>query len=205
MTTWFIWAQFRWNWTNLKIWPLYKRSMTFCCFGLYLENETSYGFHVIDFFAPYDPRKNLICITTKLNHFHYSTNLEDRWSLTPCNDPPCSWFWMVSTLGMLLIVYRIHPYRTRFYILIMQLAIKYGVLPPRYYVLCIQWNAMYFMQRYECSVIKRDTIMYNEAVIFHIKINIQTKQQQQNKKSNSKQTNNNNIQRKKINQIRRFV
>ena len=73
------------------------------------------------------------------------------------------------------------------------------------YVLCIQWNAMYFMQRYECSVIKRDTIMYNEAVIFHIKINIQTKQQQQNKKSNKKQTNNNNIQRKKINQIRRFV
>ena len=36
-----------------------------------------HGFHVIVFFAPYDPRKNLICITTKLNHFHYSTNLED--------------------------------------------------------------------------------------------------------------------------------
>ena len=123
--------QFRWNWTNLKIWPLYKRSMTFCCFGLYLENETSYGFHVIYFFAPYDLRKNLICITTKLNHFHYSTDLEDGWTLTPCNDPLCSWFWMVSTLGMLLIVYRIHLYRTRFYIMIMQLALKYGVLPPR--------------------------------------------------------------------------
>ena len=27
--------------------------MTFCCFGLYLENETLYGFHVIDVFAPY--------------------------------------------------------------------------------------------------------------------------------------------------------
>ena len=129
MTTWFIWAQFRWNWTNLKIWPLYKRSMTFRCFGLYLENETSYGFHVIDFFAPYDPRKNLICITTKLNHFHYSTNLEDGWTLTPCNDSLRSWFWMVSTLGMLLIVYRIHPYRTRFYILIMQLALNMGFWP----------------------------------------------------------------------------
>ena len=27
--------------------------MTFCCFDLYFENETSsYEFHVIDFFAP---------------------------------------------------------------------------------------------------------------------------------------------------------
>ena len=25
-----IWAHFRWNRTNLKIWPLYKRSLTFC-------------------------------------------------------------------------------------------------------------------------------------------------------------------------------
>ena len=87
MTIWSIWAKFHWNWTNLKIWPVYKRSMTFCCFGLYLENETSYGFHVIDYFAPYDPNKNLICITTKLNHFHHSTYLEDGWTLTPCNDP----------------------------------------------------------------------------------------------------------------------
>ena len=134
MTIWLIWAQFRWNWTNLKIWPLYKRSMTFFCFGLYVKNEMSYGFYVTDFYAPYDPRKNLICITTKSNHFHYSTNLEDGWTLTPyiAPPPPGSWFWMVSTLGMLLIVYRIHPYRTRFYILIMQLALKYGVLPPRY-------------------------------------------------------------------------
>ena len=61
--------------------------MTFNCFGLYLENEMVYGFYVIYFFAPYDPRKNLICITTKLFHFHYSTNLEDGWTLTPCNDP----------------------------------------------------------------------------------------------------------------------
>ena len=38
---------------------LYKMLMTFFCFGLYLENETPYGFHVMDFFAPYDPRKNL--------------------------------------------------------------------------------------------------------------------------------------------------
>ena len=61
--------------------------MTFCCFALYLENETSYEFHVIDFFASYDQRKNLICIKTKLEHFHYSTNLEDGWTLTPCNNP----------------------------------------------------------------------------------------------------------------------
>ena len=50
--------------TNLKIWPLYKRAMTFCYFDLYLENEALYQFHVIEFFAPYDPRKNLTCIKT---------------------------------------------------------------------------------------------------------------------------------------------
>ena len=42
--------------------------------------------NVIDFFAPYDPRKNLICIRTKLNHFYHSTNLEDGWTLIPFND-----------------------------------------------------------------------------------------------------------------------
>ena len=41
---------------------------------------------------------------------------------------------MVSILGMLLVVHGIPPpplppYRTRFYISIMQLALKYGVLP----------------------------------------------------------------------------
>ena len=61
--------------------------MTFCCSGLYLENEMLYGFHVIDFFASYDSRKNLIYIKTKLDHFRYSTNLEDWWTLTPCKDP----------------------------------------------------------------------------------------------------------------------
>ena len=133
MTIWLIWDQFRWNRTNLKIWPLYKRSMTFCCFALYLENETSYEFfYVIDFFASYDQRKNLICIKTKLEHFHYSTNLEDGWTLTPCNNPRAADFEWCPPYGMLLIVYRIHPYRTRFYILIMQLALKYGVLPPVY-------------------------------------------------------------------------
>ena len=33
-------------------------------FDLYLEKEALYKFHVIEFFAPYDPRKNLTCITT---------------------------------------------------------------------------------------------------------------------------------------------
>ena len=57
-------AQFQWNQTNLKLWPLYKRSMTFSYFDRYLKNETLYEFCVIEFFAPYDPRKNLTCITT---------------------------------------------------------------------------------------------------------------------------------------------
>ena len=63
-----IWAQFHWNRTDLKIWPLYKRSMTFSYFDLYLKNETLYEFRVIAFFASYDPRKNLTCITTLLKH-----------------------------------------------------------------------------------------------------------------------------------------
>ena len=66
-----IWAQFHWNRTSLKIWPLYKRSMTFSYFDLYLKKETLYEFRVIDFFAPYDPRKNLTCITTLSKHVDY--------------------------------------------------------------------------------------------------------------------------------------
>ena len=38
--------------------------MTLCNFDLYLENEALYKFHVIELFAPYDPRKSLTCITT---------------------------------------------------------------------------------------------------------------------------------------------
>ena len=59
-----IWAHSHWNRTNLEIWPLYKRSITFCYFDFYLENEALYKFHVTEFVAPYDPRKNLTCITT---------------------------------------------------------------------------------------------------------------------------------------------
>ena len=53
--------------------------MTFCCFDLYFENEKCmyYEFHL--FFTPYDPRKNLICSITKLNHFDYF----NKWTLTP--------------------------------------------------------------------------------------------------------------------------
>ena len=41
-----------------------KRPLTFSYFDLYLKNEKLYEFCVTEFFAPYDPRKNLICITT---------------------------------------------------------------------------------------------------------------------------------------------
>ena len=44
--------------------------MTFSYFDLYLKNETLYEFCVIEFFAPYDPGKNLTCITT-LTHVDY--------------------------------------------------------------------------------------------------------------------------------------
>ena len=70
---WLIWAYFHQNRTILKIWPLYKRSMTFSYFVLYLENAASYGYHVIDFFTPYNERNNMTCITTKLKHFEFSS------------------------------------------------------------------------------------------------------------------------------------
>ena len=66
-----IWAYFHRNRTILKIWPPYKRSMTFSYFVLYLDNATSYGYHVIYFFTPYNKRNNLTCITTKLKHFEF--------------------------------------------------------------------------------------------------------------------------------------
>ena len=60
-----IWAYFHRNRTILRIWPPYKRSMTFSYFVLYLDNATSYGYHVIYFFTPYNKRNNMTCVTTK--------------------------------------------------------------------------------------------------------------------------------------------
>ena len=45
--------------------------MTFSYFDLYLKNDTLYGFCVIECFAPFDPRKNLTCITTLSKHVDY--------------------------------------------------------------------------------------------------------------------------------------
>ena len=70
---WLIWAYFHQNRTILKIWPLYKRSMIFSYFVLYLENGASYGYRVIDFFTPYNERNNMTCITTKLKHSEFSS------------------------------------------------------------------------------------------------------------------------------------
>ena len=67
-----IWPHFHQNRTILKIWPMYKRSMTFSYFVLYLDNATSYGYHVIDF-TPYNKRNDMTCITTKLKHFEFSS------------------------------------------------------------------------------------------------------------------------------------
>ena len=47
-----IWAYFHWNRTNLKIWPLHKRSMTLFNMVIYLDNVSLYKYHVIDFFPP---------------------------------------------------------------------------------------------------------------------------------------------------------
>ena len=78
---WLIWAYFHQNRTILKIWPLYKRSMTFSYFVFYLENATSYGYHVIDFFTPYNERNNMTCITTRLKHFQFSS----AWGGSQCS------------------------------------------------------------------------------------------------------------------------
>ena len=45
--------------------------MTFTYLNLYLKNETLYEFRLNEFFAPYDPRKNLTCITTLSKHVDY--------------------------------------------------------------------------------------------------------------------------------------
>ena len=45
--------------------------MTLSYFDFYLRNETLYEFHVIEFFAPYDPWKNLTCITTLSKYVDY--------------------------------------------------------------------------------------------------------------------------------------
>ena len=47
--------------------------MTFSYFVLYIENATSYGYHVNDFFTPYNERNNMTCITTRLEHFEFSS------------------------------------------------------------------------------------------------------------------------------------
>ena len=45
--------------------------MTFSYFDHYLKKETLYEFRVIEFFAPYDPRKNLPRITTLSKNVDY--------------------------------------------------------------------------------------------------------------------------------------
>ena len=37
----------------------------------YLDNATSYGYHVIYFFTAYNKRNNMTYITTKLKHFEF--------------------------------------------------------------------------------------------------------------------------------------
>ena len=74
MAIWLILAHFHQNGTILKIWFLYKRSMTFSYFVLYLDNATSYGYHLIGFFfTPYDMWNTMACIITKLKHFEFSS------------------------------------------------------------------------------------------------------------------------------------
>ena len=50
--------------------------MTFSYFNLYLKNETLYEFRVIEFFASYDPRKSLTCITTLSKHVDYFSAMQ---------------------------------------------------------------------------------------------------------------------------------
>ena len=47
---WLIWAQFHQNRMILKIWPRAKGHWPLSYFPLYLDNETSYGYRVLDFF-----------------------------------------------------------------------------------------------------------------------------------------------------------
>ena len=111
------------------MWPLYKRSTTFCCFDLSRERNLVW-IHVIDFFASYDPLKNLTCITTQLNHFDYShLYLEGGWTLNPITTPMQLIEKNVSTLEMFPMVYITHPHKTNLYNLTCQFACQRRILP----------------------------------------------------------------------------
>ena len=60
---------------------LFSLKSTFSYFVLYLDNATSYGYHVVDFLTPYNKRSNMTCITTKLEHFEFS----DAWRGSHCH------------------------------------------------------------------------------------------------------------------------
>ena len=112
-----IWAQFHLNWTYLKIWPLYKRSMTLSYFDLYPKNETSYEFRVIDFF--------FLLLMTQGRIWHA---LQPYWSmltiLVPCSFTPpvtpCTRLIFVSTLGVFIRPQWTVRYPQSFYIFTMQ-------------------------------------------------------------------------------------
>ena len=58
-----IWAYFHRNRTILKIWPPYKGQCPFLILSfISILNATSYGYHVIYFFTPYNKRNNMTCI-----------------------------------------------------------------------------------------------------------------------------------------------
>ncbi len=70
-------------------------------------------------------------------------------TLTSQKHPPCSWFQIVSTLGMQPLIHGIHPHRTRFYIILVQFATKCWVNFPSSVLLTLpcltkcRWHIMY--------------------------------------------------------------
>ena len=63
-----------------------RSALTLDVFPPYLKYHTSYELNVMDFFAPYDLRINLICFAL-LEHL---SNADPCITFDPCSDPLCS-------------------------------------------------------------------------------------------------------------------
>ena len=133
MTIWIIWVHFYRIRTNLKIWPVCKKVNDLLLFwSPYQQRKVGWIFCNWLFCSSWP--KEHFDVHHNWNHFDYSKFLYGWVNFDPPETPPCSWFQIVSTLGMQPMVQGIHPHRTRFYIIPVQFATKCWGFPPRYYI-----------------------------------------------------------------------
>ena len=107
-----------------------QKDMTFCYFHLFLKNETSYEFHVIDFLLLITQRR----IWHALQPYRRMLTILLPCSFTLLLWPPCTWLILVSTLGVFIRPQWIARYPQSF---LYFHSAGWSSLPPRY----IQWQA----------------------------------------------------------------